>query len=72
MKSSKQQVAVILRGDVEHLGFSGELVKVKPGLARNYLLPRDLAVLATPRLVRERAADIKDVCDRVLQNLYCR
>ncbi|MGE0787755.1 MAG: 50S ribosomal protein L9 [Sandaracinaceae bacterium] len=38
---------VILRDDVENLGRSGELVKVKPGYARNYLLPRGLAAMAT-------------------------
>jgi large subunit ribosomal protein L9 len=38
---------VILREDVSNLGKSGELVKVKPGYARNYLLPRGLAYEAT-------------------------
>ena len=39
---------VILKQDVEHLGFANDLVKVKDGFARNYLLPRKLAVAATP------------------------
>ncbi len=38
---------VILNSDVPNLGTSGELVKVRPGFARNYLLPRQLAVPAT-------------------------
>jgi len=38
---------VILREDVSNLGKSGELVKVKPGYARNYLLPKGLAYEAT-------------------------
>jgi large subunit ribosomal protein L9 len=38
---------VILRQDVEKLGQAGELVSVKDGYARNYLLPRGLAYLAT-------------------------
>ncbi|MEC7519424.1 MAG: 50S ribosomal protein L9 [Myxococcota bacterium] len=38
---------VVLRDDVENLGRSGELVRVKPGYARNYLLPRGLAAIAT-------------------------
>ncbi|MCC6876323.1 MAG: 50S ribosomal protein L9 [Sandaracinaceae bacterium] len=38
---------VVLRDDVENLGRSGELVKVKPGYARNYLIPRGLAAPAT-------------------------
>jgi large subunit ribosomal protein L9 len=44
---------LILREDVENLGKGGELVEVKPGYGRNYLLPRGLAVLANPRNVRE-------------------
>src|SRR5580765_8203194 len=38
---------VILREHVDHLGKRGELVKVADGYARNYLLPRKLALLAT-------------------------
>ena len=43
---------VILREDVPNLGTVGDLVKVKPGYARNYLLPRGLAVVADQRNVR--------------------
>lgn len=39
---------VILREDVKSLGRAGDLVKVKPGYARNYLLPQGLAYPATP------------------------
>jgi large subunit ribosomal protein L9 len=38
---------VILREHVEHLGERGEIVKVADGYARNYLLPRKLALLVT-------------------------
>jgi large subunit ribosomal protein L9 len=38
---------IILREDVQHLGKAGEVVKVKDGYARNYLLPKGLAYLAT-------------------------
>jgi large subunit ribosomal protein L9 len=38
---------IILRQHVEHLGERGEIVDVAPGYARNYLLPRKLALLAT-------------------------
>lgn len=38
---------VILREDVEKLGHRGQIVKVADGFARNYLLPRRLAVMAT-------------------------
>jgi large subunit ribosomal protein L9 len=44
---------LILREDVEHLGKGGELVDVKPGYGRNYLLPRGLAVAANPKNVRD-------------------
>lgn len=44
---------VILREDVEHLGAMGDVVKVKPGYARNYLLPRGIAVAASRKNVAE-------------------
>ena len=40
---------VILTQDVENLGKAGELVTVRPGYGRNYLVPRGLAVSATVR-----------------------
>ncbi|MEE2757171.1 MAG: 50S ribosomal protein L9 [Myxococcota bacterium] len=43
---------VILREDVNHLGEVGDLVTVKAGYARNFLLPRGLAVQANDRQVR--------------------
>src|SRR2546430_1979464 len=42
---------VILREDVKNLGKSGELVNVKPGYGRNYLIPKGLAIVATPKNV---------------------
>lgn len=44
---------VVLREDVESLGLRGEVVNVARGYARNYLLPRGMAELATPGLVKE-------------------
>jgi large subunit ribosomal protein L9 len=44
---------IILMENVEGLGQIGELVKVKPGYARNFLLPRKLAVEASLRNVKE-------------------
>ena len=38
---------ILLREDIESLGGRGEIVKVKAGYARNYLLPQGLATLAT-------------------------
>jgi large subunit ribosomal protein L9 len=52
-------IQVILQHDVDNVGKSGELVKVRPGFARNFLLPRSLAVPATTaqvhRIDHERA-----------------
>jgi large subunit ribosomal protein L9 len=39
---------IILQEDVEKLGHRGDVVTVKPGYARNFLLPKKLAVEATP------------------------
>jgi large subunit ribosomal protein L9 len=39
---------IILQEDVEKLGHRGEVVTVKPGYARNYILPRKLGIEATP------------------------
>jgi len=44
---------VILREDVPGLGIIGDVVKVKPGYARNYLLPRGIAVQADPRNLKQ-------------------
>jgi len=54
---------VILREHVEKLGQRGEVVKVADGYARNFLLPRKLALLATPanRKVVERQRKIVDL-----------
>ncbi len=38
---------LILRADIDHLGRLGDLVTVKPGYGRNYLIPKGLAMLAT-------------------------
>ena len=54
---------VLLREDVDDLGARGEIVRVRAGYARNYLLPRNLAVEATAGNVKgiesERAALLK-------------
>ena len=54
---------ILLREDVDDLGARGEIVRVRAGYARNYLLPRNLAVEATTGNVKgieqERAALLK-------------
>jgi large subunit ribosomal protein L9 len=39
---------VILKTDIKGLGYKNDLVQVKPGYGRNYLIPQGFAVLATP------------------------
>ena len=60
---------VILRDHIEHLGRRGEIVKVADGYARNYLLPRKLALPATDAnrkwVERERKlAEVRDAEER--------
>jgi large subunit ribosomal protein L9 len=43
---------IILRDDVENVGRTGEVVTVKDGYARNYLIPRKLAITASPGNLR--------------------
>ena len=43
---------VILREDYENLGTIGEIVQVKPGFARNFLIPRKIAYPARPNFVK--------------------
>src|SRR5215204_2454975 len=54
---------ILLRQDIDDLGARGEIVRVRAGYARNYLLPRKLAVEATTSNVKqieqERAALLK-------------
>ena len=55
-------IQVILQHDVDKVGKSGELIKVRPGFARNFLIPRSLAVPATTaavnRITHEKAVAI--------------
>ena len=44
---------VILKEDVEHLGKAGEVVKVAPGYARNFLLPKSKAMIASLGKVKD-------------------
>ncbi len=52
-------IEVILRDDVKSLGRAGELVRVKPGYARNYLLPQGLAYEATEGNKKRIAAETR-------------
>lgn len=48
-----KNIKVILRQDVAELGSSGDVVSVKPGFARNFLLPRGLAFEATTANIKQ-------------------
>ncbi len=48
---------VILLQDVEKLGNAGDVIQVKPGYARNYLIPKGLAAEATPGKIKEVQAE---------------
>lgn len=50
-------IQVVLQQDIPTLGKSGEVVKVRPGFARNYLIPRQLAMPATARNVAKLEHD---------------
>ena len=60
---------LILTAEVEHLGVSGDIVEVKDGYGRNYLLPRGLAITASRGAEKQaeeirRAREIKSVRGR--------
>ncbi len=50
---------LILKQDVDHLGYKDDLVTVKNGYGRNYLIPHGMATLATPGAKKMLAEDIK-------------
>lgn len=61
-------VKVLLRENVDELGFIGDVVRVAPGYARNYLFPKRLAIEATPdnikAMERRRARHEADTARR--------
>jgi large subunit ribosomal protein L9 len=52
LRAKNGHLSVLLTHDVPHVGRPGDLVKVRPGFARNYLLPQGLATFATPHNLR--------------------
>lgn len=50
---------VILKKEVENLGYKDDLVVVKPGYGRNYLIPQGFAVLATPSAKKMREENLR-------------
>jgi large subunit ribosomal protein L9 len=49
-------VKIVLRADVDNLGNKGDLVEVAPGYARNYLVPKGLAIAASSGVTRQAEA----------------
>jgi len=70
-----KHVQVVLKEDVAKLGSMGDVVDVAPGYARNYLIPRGVAVRTTPavlrqverrrELERQRLAELKQEADQL-------
>jgi len=50
---------LILKQDVANLGFKDDIVNVKPGYGRNYLIPQSMAILATPSAKKVLAENLK-------------
>src|SRR5215831_205871 len=51
-RAKEGYMQILLTHSVPHVGQPGDLVKVRPGFARNYLLPQGLATFATPHNLR--------------------
>ena len=49
---------IILKKDVQNLGEAGDMIQVKDGYARNYLLPNDMAELATKGAIKNREQNL--------------
>jgi large subunit ribosomal protein L9 len=64
LRAKNGHISLLLTHAVPHLGQSGELVKVRPGYARNFLLPQGKATFATPhnlRIVEKHRARLKQL-----------
>ena len=78
-KGSHGGMQLVLTEDVQHLGKQGEVVEVRPGYGRNYLIPRGMATLPTPHNLRllerykirvkqardARVADLKALAEQI-------
>jgi large subunit ribosomal protein L9 len=54
-------VKLLLKESIKHVGRVGDIVEVSPGYARNYLLPKDLAVQPTPNNVKKVEARRQEI-----------
>ena len=63
---------VILRQDVDKLGAMGDIVNVKDGFARNYLIPRNMAYFASTKSIKVLEIEKKQVCQKTsYRKIYC-
>ena len=75
LRARNGHISLLLTQNVPNLGQSGELVKVRPGYARNYLLPQGLATFATPHNLRivekhhQRLKELEEARRADLQNM---
>ena len=60
---------VILIQDIDTLGYKNDIVKVRDGYARNYLIPQHLAVLATPANRKQLAENLRQQARKIAQAL---
>jgi large subunit ribosomal protein L9 len=70
-------VRVVLRADVDKVGKRGDIIDVADGYARNYLLPKGHAIVATDGVTTQagamrRARDLKDTKDREAAEVVAR
>jgi len=63
------QVKLILREEIHRLGDAGDVVSVKPGYARNFLLPQGKAVLATRGRVKEIEHQQRIIADKLAKEM---
>jgi large subunit ribosomal protein L9 len=62
---------IILKEDIKGLGYKNDVVKVKPGYGRNYLIPQGLAILATPsarKVLAENQKQAAHKADKIKQD----
>src|SRR5438445_13344283 len=78
-KGKHGNMQLVLTEDVPHLGKQGDVVEVKPGYGRNYLVPRGMATIPTPHNLRllerykvrvrqaleARVADLKALAEQI-------
>ena len=56
---------IILKADVANLGYKDDVVEVKNGYARNYLIPQRLAIMATPSALKVHAENLKQRAHKI-------